>query len=162
MKKIDKIILHHSLTKDSGTVSWGAIRRYHTSYAFRGETISKQRALALAVKGLYVKKPWRDIGYHFGIEAVYGQYEILMGRMLCVRGAHTREHNKGAIGICFVGNFDERPPCQNQLNKGLELVRWLLLTYGLKTRNVFGHKEFHPGKTCPGKLFDLDKFRQNL
>ena len=54
-----KIIIHHSLTKDSGTVSWGAIRRYHTSPPPDGPADGH----------------WDDIGYHAGIELVYTEFE---------------------------------------------------------------------------------------
>jgi hypothetical protein len=139
-----EIILHHSATKDSGTVSWNAIRRYHVNECV-----------------------WGDIGYHFGIELTPdkgyapGSYEILMGRMPDVPGAHTKDHNQTSLGVCFVGAFDSEPVPAMQWEKGLALVRWLCRNWGIPVARVFGHREF-ANKTCPGLLFDLDRFRCEL
>ena len=135
--KPTKIILHHSLTEDSKTVSWQAIRRYHK------------------------KLGWNDIGYHFGIEAVNLQYEIMVGRMQNARGAHTKGHND-SIGICFVGNFDNHPPDENQYELGVRLVKSLMIVHGISKDNVFGHREFASYKSCPGKLFDMEYFKSML
>ncbi|MFC1511631.1 peptidoglycan recognition family protein [Candidatus Latescibacterota bacterium] len=138
-----KIILHHSLTKDGRTVSWGAIRRYHT------ETLG-----------------WTDIGYQWGLELINDHYEILFGRMsndgsLSV-GAHTLGQNDRSIGVLFVGNFDlhEVPPEQWLL--GIKLVRWLMVTYHIPAREIYGHRDFAGYKSCPGKKFDVDMFRLNI
>ncbi len=132
----DIIILHHSLTNDSETVSWGAIRNYHKSLG------------------------WRDIGYHFGIENLRGQTEILMGRMTDKIGSHCKGHNTGSIGICFIGNFDiVEPPIESWI-MGIKLVRFLKRAY--KIKEILGHTEINPHKTCPGKKFDLDKFRREV
>jgi N-acetylmuramoyl-L-alanine amidase len=144
MFPIKKIILHHSATKDSGTVSWQAIRRFHIHEC-----------------------AWDDIGYHYGIEWIQDQpwaephVEILMGRMPGTVGAHTAGHNKGSIGICAVGNFDIDPPYGEIWDTTLVLVRWLLKMYALKKGDVYGHRDF-ANKTCPGKLWDLDLFRKQL
>ena len=134
---VDKIILHHSLTKDSGTVSTGAIRDYHINI-----------------------NHWSDIGYHFLIENLRGQTEIVAGRMLDKTGAHTKGHNRNSIGICFVGNFDIVPPPGEAWVQGAKLVRFLMKQYGIK--KVVGHTELNPHKTCPGRMFDLDKFRNDV
>ena len=131
-----QIILHHSLTKDSKTVSWGAIRRYHT------ETMG-----------------WKDIGYQYGIENINGYYEILLGRMINTVGAHTRNQNKDSIGICFIGNFDTHEVPWQQWNLGVKLVKSLCEVLKIPIDRVRGHREYSGYKSCPGKLFSLDIFR---
>lgn len=140
-EQIERIILHHSLTKDSQTVSWDAIRQYHT-----------------------VTLGWKDIGYHFGIERIGGHYEILIGRMMDQEGAHCRDHgmNRKSIGICFVGNFDLQAPPTEQWDLGVRLVKCLLSILAIPRSCVSGHCECSPHKGCPGKLFDLDKFRKEI
>ena len=132
MRNINEIIIHHSATKDSGTVSWGAIRRYHT----------KECA-------------WKDIGYHFGIElvadVVASQYEILVGRSLALAGAHATGHNAHSIGICCVGDFDAVKPPKEQLEK-LEWLIGELKAFFPSITKVSFHRDY-ANKTCPGKLF---------
>ena len=132
------IMLHHSLTKDGVTVSWQAIRKYHK------ETMG-----------------WKDNGYHFGIELINDQHEILIGRLLDQKGAHCVGMNDKAIGICFIGNFDEAQVPPEQWKKGIELVRSLLKLLDIPIRYVVAHRDYAP-KTCPGKLFDMDLFRKEL
>ena len=153
-----RIILHHSLTADSKTVSWGAIRRYHTSYTLNGSILSKKEADRYIESGLYIRKPWRDIGYHFGIELIGNSYEILVGRMPNIQGAHCRGNNKDSIGICFVGNYDITLPSDKMITKGIQLVVWLCKTYNISSENIFGHCDFS-SKTCPGKKFNLTDFQ---
>ena len=142
------IIIHHSLTKDSGTVSWGAIRRYHV------QTLG-----------------WQDIGYNFGVEDVDGHFEVLMGRPLWMNGAHCRDMqmNSHGIGVCFVGNFDLNAPGTKRLEAADPLMRWLMDTYHIPVENILGYREvgrlagfeWTAGefKSCPGKLWDMDAFR---
>jgi len=139
--QIEYIILHHSLTQDGKTVSWDAIRRFHTD-----------------------ELKWRDIGYHFGIELIGDHYEILTGRMMNEAGAHCKQYqmNQKSLGVCFVGNFDLEEPPQEQWNLGIKLVKCLLEVLEIPKSNVRGHREYAPYKSCPGKMFDLEKFAGEL
>jgi N-acetylmuramoyl-L-alanine amidase len=134
------IIIHHSLTKDGQTVSWGAIRRYHRSLG------------------------WRDVGYHYGIELVGDEYEILAGRMQDEVGAHCKEGgmNRHGLGICVVGNFDERPPPQAQLDKLIRLVRSLMSVFKIPADRVHRHHDLAPYKSCPGRAFPWGLFKPSL
>lgn len=148
MKAWSHIVIHHSLTKDSGTVSWDAIRKFHT-----------------------VDRGWQDVGYHWGVELVGDQVEVLVGRPMWIAGAHTKElsMNQHAVGICYVGNFDLEPPGEARLAAADRLVRWLMHLYQIPAESILGHREvgllagydWQDGdfKSCPGALFDMDDFR---
>ncbi|BBO74697.1 N-acetylmuramoyl-L-alanine amidase [Desulfosarcina widdelii] len=135
------IIIHCSATSDSGTVSWQAIRRYHTQYL-----------------------GWSDIGYHYGIELVNDAYDILVGRMLTVPGAHCRAGgmNMKSIGVCVVGDFDLAEPKPLQIGLAKKLVRSLQQIFRVPAVNVLGHREVESRKTCPGAMFDMRAFREAL
>jgi hypothetical protein len=138
-RAVKYIVVHHSLTADSKTLSWAAIRRYHT----------KDRG-------------WRDIGYHVGIELVGTSYETVVGRPWTQVGAHAPGRNADSLGVCLVGNFDKSPPGRALWAAAVRLVRWLALYHGVPVDRVIGHREATKGRHCPGKYFDLDKFRAEL
>jgi len=162
--KPNAIVLHHSATKDSATVSWQAIRRYHTSYKLDGQILEYDAACKLAAAGRAVERPWADIGYHFGIELIDSHFEVMTGRMMNETGAHCTQQgmNRCSLGICFVGNFDDAAPCDKQWVLGLRLVRCLMQTYDIPVDRVYGHRELASYKSCPGKAFDLQQFRHDL
>ena len=132
-----RVIIHHSLTKDSSTVSWGAIRKYHI------QTMK-----------------WAGIGYHAGVELVMsGQevnHEILMGRVWDRSGAHCKHHNYNSLGICFVGNYDTIPPPKKMLITGARVIALWLRLFNLSINDVYSHHNFDIYKTCPGTYFDMD------
>jgi len=45
---------------------------------------------------------------------------------------------------------------------GLRLVRSLLIVFDIPIQNIRGHRDFDSAKTCPGKFFDIDKFKDDL
>lgn len=136
-----KIILHHSLTNDSGTVSWQAIRKYH-----------------MDPKGPY---KMRDIGYHFGIELVNNEHEILVGRQMTTVGAHTIGQNDVSLGICVIGNYDVNEVPEPAYQKLLKLVDALTTVLHITLDNVKCHRDFAP-KTCPGNRFPYQRLLDDL
>ena len=136
--KVNKIIIHHSLTVDNQRVSWGAIRRYHMQ-----------------------QRGWVNIGYQYGIELVDYDYEILIGRFESEDGAHTIGHNKDSVGVCVVGNFDKLQVPKRQWVPALRLVNDIMWRYSLTPSDVYGHRDF-ADKSCPGKHFSMELFRSEL
>ena len=136
MRGVKRIIIHHSLTDDSRTLSWGAIRDNHKDTG------------------------WFDIGYHAGAEVVRDGIECLYGRPDTVAGAHCAGHNHDSLGFCFVGDFDKQHPSDELLEIACRrvIVPWLVY-YGLNPEDIRPHSDFSE-KTCPGKMFDMARLRQ--
>jgi hypothetical protein len=132
------LVIHHSLTKDSGTVSAQAIRRYHTE-----------------------ELGWRDVGYHALVELVDDRYELLLGRPLLARAAAAYQRNMNRIGVhvCFIGNYDDAPPPIEMLQYAApHLSDWCeLLSIPIDREHVISHHEVAPYKTCPGAKFDITR-----
>ncbi len=150
-----RIVLHHSLTKDDKTVSWGAIRKWHMGLIGSPDKGSSDY-------NSYIEKPMTDIGYHFGIELVNDHYAILVGRMMTEQGAHTKGENEDSLGYCFVGNFDLSEPPPEQWNLGVRSVVSLCTVLSIRPAMIFGHHDFAPYKSCPGVKFNLYGFIQQV
>jgi len=134
------IILHHSLTNDSRTVSWNPIREYHKR-----------------VFNTY------DIGYHFGIEEIRDRdvYEVLFGRRINETGIHCPQGSMNSVGIGFMfcGNFDITKPPELMLDKASSFIADICTLTGIPPEKIYGHRDYNKNKSCPGKLFDIDGFK---
>lgn len=141
MEKVTHIIIHCSDTKDSGSKSWEAIRKYH-------KEVNK----------------WNDIGYHFGIELVGTELQWLVGRPEKTAGAHCSagHMNSHSLGVCFVGDFKGDSPSEKLYDFGAKHVAALCRKYKVPVQFVMGHRDFEKSKTCPGKMFNIETFRTYL
>jgi hypothetical protein len=99
---------------------------------------------------------WSDIGYHAGVELADMDYEALVGRAWDTEGAHCKAGgmNHVALGLVLVGNFDQTPPPDAQLEVARDriLVPWMRM-YGISPTNITPHRFHAPDRTCPGTAF---------
>jgi hypothetical protein len=145
MPKWTDIIIHHSATHDDGFKhDWEAIRHFHKSWRLDGKIITPEQGKALFdnpdnVGNLLM--PWREIGYHLGLERVDGGGLVLQyGRPLTMQGAHCLGMNGCGIGICVVGNFDKETPRDDLYFKLAELCYDLMLAYKIKIDKISPHR----------------------
>jgi len=135
VRKINKIIIHCSATPEGIDISAATIDKWHRD---RG---------------------WSGIGYHY-VVSLNGNIEY--GRPIDKQGAHVKNHNKGSIGICYIGGLDEHlDPKDTRTIEQKESLLDLIKT--LKRLNpeatVHGHNEF-AAKACP--CFDVEEEYCNL
>lgn len=134
------IMIHHSLTKDGATVSWGAIERFHRE-----------------------SNGWADVGYHWGCELIGDSFYALAGRAEQSRAAACPQGDMNvlAVHVCCVGNFDLEAPPAAMLRV---LVKRILIPvidrWGIIPDRIVGHRDYNPAKSCPGRLFIMDALRK--
>jgi N-acetylmuramoyl-L-alanine amidase len=128
MRKIDKIIVHCTATKEGKEFDVEDIRRWHKA---RG---------------------WNDIGYHY---LILLDGTIQKGRKDSVVGAHCKGHNSRSIGVCYVGGVDENNKPKDTRTHEQKLKLKILVEELLEEHQgatVHGHNEFS-SKACPS--FDV-------
>lgn len=166
------IVIHHSAGADGKTRDWDGIRKYHMSWRYRGEIISEVQYENLKAQGKTegLEAPWKDVGYHFGIELIGNKIEVMTGRKIGSIGAHAQGFNARSVGICCVDNYDLMAPTNELLFIVSSLCRQLQIEYDIPRDQVIGHRETYPmlnppeapKKSCPGKLFDMNELRKRL
>lgn len=103
-------------------------------------------------------KGWACIGYHFIISRDGTVYE---GRPIAYQGAHAvGDNNKGNIGICLMGNLDNRPVPDAQKKALFAVLDRLTRQYSVEKDELFGHRHFKT-TDCPGRygLLALEEYK---
>lgn len=106
------------------------------------------------------------MAYHFvignGKDSADGQIEVGNRWLKQLQGGHVRgeDLNRVAIGICFVGNFNNQRPTRRQIGAAMELISYLREKCGAAV-SLQMHNEINPRHTeCPGKYFPSAAFHQ--
>ncbi|MEH6728776.1 MAG: N-acetylmuramoyl-L-alanine amidase, partial [Hyphomicrobiales bacterium] len=104
------------------------------------------------IRKWHMDKGWRDIGYHFvvGLDGA-----VYRGRPVAQVGAHVRGHNKGSIGICYVGgvtNDGRLSPKDTRTREQKAALQALLTSLSIEypIKRILGHRDFAGvAKACP-------------
>lgn len=116
---------------------------------------------------------WDGVGYDFvignGTDSPDGRVEVTFRWRKQQTGAHcggtpNNWANEDAIGICLVGNFNNRQPSERQMQSLVKLVRFLQKRYRIGKSRIFGHKDT-PGARpteCPGSMFPMARLKSML
>lgn len=107
------------------------------------------------------------LAYHFlignGSDSPDGAIEIGPRWLRQLDGGHVRnaEFNRSGIGVCLVGNMEERRPSAKQVETLTALVEWLRDEAPLGARPKFTvHRWVDLNHTvCPGKFFPSARLR---
>jgi N-acetyl-anhydromuramyl-L-alanine amidase AmpD len=137
------IIIHHSAT-DTGTAH--SFHRYHLSRGWE-----------------------HGLGYHFVIGnasgAEDGRIEVGHRWRGQMTGAHCKStdnrYNRFGIGICLVGNFENREPSAAQTANLEALVRFLASECHIAPQHIYGHGDLADTR-CPGEHFSLSGLKNRL
>lgn len=105
---------------------------------------------ARAIQKIGFSRGFSDISYSF---LVHPNGTIMEGRDLRYVGAHTSGHNSVSLAVCLIGNYENGPPSQAQI----DAIRWLR-DHLVATGKLVGGKVYPTGghrdtkaTACPGR-----------
>lgn len=139
LSDIKMVVVHHSATKPNtpdGKRDVNAFANYHVT-----------------------NNGWPGIGYHYVVAPDGTVYKTQPNNVISYHASGANSHS---LGVCLVGSFDIDEVPAAQWGAALELVKELMVAYGVPVDRVIGHREVPASKTCPGRKFDMDRFREGL
>lgn len=117
---------------------------------------------------MHRSKGWDGVGYHFvitnGKGGPDGGLQVSARWWSQKHGAHAgglpggvdpearNDYNEFGIGVCLVGNFEQRAPSRKQLQTLARLIKRLRALYGIPEEAVMGHRHVK-STACPGRHF---------
>ena len=109
------------------------------------------------------------LAYHFvignGSSSKDGQIETGGRWEKQIPGAHCWDGkmNQQSIGVCLVGDFDQKKPTEKQVAALLKLLKELCQEYNIPNSNIVIHRDVDKGETnCPGKYFPMEQIKTRL
>jgi N-acetyl-anhydromuramyl-L-alanine amidase AmpD len=136
MRKINKIILHCSATKEGQHFTTADIERWH-----------KQRG-------------FRMIGYHF---VIYLDGSVHKGRDISEMGAHVTGQNSDSIGICYIGGLDSNGKAKDTRTDA-QKTALVKLVADLKRQfpevTVLGHRDYSPDRNGDGIIDEWEWLKE--
>jgi N-acetyl-anhydromuramyl-L-alanine amidase AmpD len=116
-------------------------------------------------------EPIHAISYHYVIGNGNGMKDGEIGsdirKKLNLWGVHVSgnnwDRNFRGIGICIIGNLENKPMTPKQYESLLRLTTQLMNKYNIDFEDVGFHGKI-PGEStkCPGKYFPYEKFKKDL
>lgn len=139
MRNITQIIIHCTATPNGRPNTVEDIDSWHRQRGFRRDP-----------KLIGHNNPTlTSIGYHY---VIYTTGAARIGRHEREIGAHCKGHNASSLGVALVGTDKFSAAQWASLKANIE---GLLASH--PGAAVHGHREFDPGKTCPG--FSVSQWR---
>ena len=103
------------------------------------------------ILSIHLHKGYQSIGYHYVICGANGEiFKCLPVGPPPVVGAHVKNENSYAVGICITGNYEEQFPKTLAISALCRL--WRELRGAFPKAKLVGHREMKKSRTkCPGK-----------
>lgn len=123
------LIIHHSASHDNKEgMDYDSVMKYHIE-----------------------SNNWSDIGYHAVVEMIENKAVVLLGRPLDKTGSHASGWNKKAVGICFLGNYEEYEVPKIMIDEAIKrFIKPITKIFDIPKVNIIGHKDTK-ATLCPGK-----------
>ncbi len=116
------------------------------------------------------QRGWDELGYHFvignGVDYPDGQVHVGSRWAKQKHGAHCKVpgnyYNEHGIGICLIGDLEEHPPTEAQMQALSDLILFLEAQCGFGYDRVLTHGGITGKTRCPGRYFSVNDLYRRI